>query len=281
MPNDIFSGIPALDDTAGLEQFVNNDTLNDMGLLNPSTPAALQPVQTQAQPQAQQNVPQVQTEPAVNQNPAVPQFTSEQISQIIARNQQLEAQARAQSAQAPNLVNNNNNNVPQSTYTPRQAAIIKQLIDRGVPIERIQQALNGNRQPSQAQDVTMQRLQNIEQYIQNQQYVAEQNAFIDKMTSFGDKFGLSEDDLVTFGNAAMAKGINLTTVSDVEAVFRAVYPEQYAIRAQRIAGAPTSQIYGGTNTPEAPRAATSKLEDAYVDSFLRQTMPNQYNQFPK
>ena len=100
------------------------------------------------------------------------------------------------------------------------------------------------------------------------------------MTTFGNKYGLTENDLVTFGNVAMSKGINLTTVNDVEAVFRAIYPEQYAIRSQRIAGAPASQIYGGASTPEAPRAAANKLEDAYVDNFLKQAMPNQYNQFP-
>lgn len=267
--NNIFSGIPALDDSAGLEAYVNNSTLDDMGLLNPSTPAALQtqPQQTEPEPTAE---PQAQ--------PQVPQYTSEQIAQIVARNQQLEAQAQAQAQARQSQAQYNQ---PQATYTPRQAAIIKQLIDRGVPIERIQQALNGNRQQNTVQNATLQRLQNIEQYLQDQQYAAAQNEFVTRMTEFGNKFGLSEDDLVTFGNAAMAKGINLTTVNDVEAVFRAVYPEQYAIRSQRIAGSATSQIYGGANTPEAPRATTSKLEDAYVDSFLRQSMPNQYNQFPK
>lgn len=270
--NNIFSGIPALDDSAGLEAYVNNSTLDDMGLLNPSTPAALQTQPQQTAEPAPAAEPQAQ--------PQVPQYTSEQIAQIVARNQQLEAQAQAQ-AQARQAQPQAQYNQPQATYTPRQAAIIKQLIDKGVPIERIQQALNGNRQQNTVQNATLQRLQNIEQYLQDQQYVAEQNAFVSRMTEFGNKFGLSEDDLVTFGNAAMAKGINLTTVSDVEAVFRAVYPEQYAIRSQRIAGAATSQIYGGANTPEAPRAAASKLEDAYVDSFLKQSMPNQYNQFPK
>lgn len=274
MPNDIFSGIPALDDNAGLEQFVNNNTLNEMGLGNPTIPSALQ--QQQAQPQTEPEAQQTQ-EPAA---PVAPQYTSEQIAQIISRNQQLEAQAQAQAqvqaqtyAQAQRNVN--------ATYTPQQANIIKQLIDRGVPIERIQQALNGDRRQAAAQNAFMQRLNNIEQYIQNQQYLSEQNAFVERMTAFGEKFGLSENDLVTFGNVAMSKGINLTTVNDVEAVFRAVYPEQYAIRSQRIAGSAASQIYGGANTPEAPRAATSKLEDAYVDNFLKQAMPNQYNQFPK
>ena len=270
MPDDIFSGIPALDDAAGLEQFVNNDTLNDMGLANPTVPAALQQ-NTPAEPAPQEPAAQ----PAQAQ-PTAPQYTAEQVSQIIARNQQLEAAMQSQQAQR----NATPQQMPQSTYTPRQIAIMKQLLDKGVSIERIQQALNGNRQQNAAQSAMMQRLQNVEAYLQNQQYEAEQSAFIGKMTEFGNKFGLSEDDLVTFGNKAMTMGINLTTVNDVEAVFRAVYPEQYAIRSQRIAGASASHIYGGANTPEAPRAATSKLEDAYVDHFLKQAMPNQYNQFP-
>lgn len=273
MPDNIFSGIPALDDAAGLEQLVNNNTLTEMGLGNPSVPAALQ-TQTQTEPA---QVAEPQTQPA--EQPAAPQFTAEQINQIIARNQQLEAQSRAAQAQAQ-AVQAAQMRTPTSAYTPHQANIIKQLIDRGVPLERIQAALNGNRQQSAAQNEMVRRLQNVEAYLQNQQYLSEQNAFIDKMTTFGDKFGLTENDLVTFGNVAMSKGINLTTVSDIEAVFRAIYPEQYAIRSQRIAGASTSQIYGGTNTPEAPRAAANKLEDAYVDSFLRQAMPNQYNQYP-
>lgn len=272
MPNDIFSGIPALDDAAGLEQLVNNNTLTEMGLGNPSTPAALQ-INAPAEPAAQ-------TEPATpTAQPTAPQYTAEQVNQIIARNQQLEAAARQAQAQAQ-MQSQATTRVPNSAYTAQQATIIKQLIDRGVPLERIQQALNGNRQQVAAQNEMVRRLQNVESYLQNQQYVAEQNAFIDKMTTFGDKFGLTENDLVTFGNMAMSKGINLTTVNDVEAVFRAIYPEQYAIRSQRIAGAATSHIYGGANTPEAPRAAVNKLEDAYVDNFLKQAMPNQYNQFP-
>jgi hypothetical protein len=262
--NNIFSGIPSLDDAAGLEQYVNNTTLSDMGLGNPAVPPALQ-----------QTVPQQDPQPAPAQEPAAPapaQYTAEQVADIVAR-----AQAQMQQQQHPQ---SQPQGISTPTYTAKQAAIIHQLIDRGVPMERIQAALNGNRQQAAAQNAFVQRLQNVEAYLQNQQYLAEQNAFIDKMTSFGDKFGLSENDLVTFGNAAMAMGINLTTVNDVEAVFRAVYPEQYAIRSQRIAGAPVSQIYGGTNTPEAPRASASKLEDAYVDNFLKQAMPNQYGNYP-
>jgi type II secretory pathway pseudopilin PulG len=169
----------------------------------------------------------------------------------------------------------------QAPYTPQQVAIMKQLLDRGVPLERIMYSLHGNRQNAQQQQALVNRLQNIEQYLQNQQYQAAESAFITKMTAFGDKFGLSEQDLVTFGNQAMAMGINLTQVNDVEAVFRAVYPEQYAIRSQRIAGANASHIYGGASANETPRAAASKLEDAYVDAFLKQAMPNQYGMHSK
>lgn len=270
MPDNIFSGIPALDDAAGLEQLVNNNALTEMGLGNPSTPAALQ---------INEPAPAQESAPNPAPAPAAPQYTADQINQIIARNQQLEAQSRAQAQQVQQM--QMQRNAATSAYTPQQVNIIKQLLDRGVSIERIQAALNGNRQQNAAQNEMVRRLQNVEHYLQNQQYVAEQNAFVEKMTAFGDKFGLTENDLVTFGNTAMSKGINLTTVNDVEAVFRAIYPEQYAIRSQRIAGAPTSQIYGGANTPEAPRAAVNKLEDAYVDNFLKQAMPNQYNQFPK
>ena len=97
------------------------------------------------------------------------------------------------------------------------------------------------------------------------------------MTEFGNKWGLSEQDLSTFGYAALKLGINVATVTDLEAVFRAVYPEQYAIRMQRMQNTPSSQIYGGTNMPESNRTMASRAEDAYVENFLAHTMPNMYN----
>ena len=68
---------------------------------------------------------------------------------------------------------------------------------------------------------------------------------------------------------------------DLETVFKAVYPEQYAIRIQRMSPTNTSQIYGGTSIPEGNRALASKAEDAYVEAFLKQTMPNQYGMLNK
>lgn len=266
--NELFSGIPALGDDAGLEAYLNNSTLNDMGVsAQDPTPIALQ----QQQPADPTPAPAAPAQPAQQQQPAtnVPQFTAEQVAEILARSRQAAQQPAAPQVRQPQA--------PASgTYTAQQAATIKQLIDRGVPLERIMAAMNGNRQQNAAQAQMAQRLQQIEQHLQQQQYAADQNAFIDKMTTFGNKFGLNEDELVVFGNKAQSMGINLIDVTDVEAVFRAVYPEQYAIRSQRLAGASNSQIFGGASAQEPSRAAAAKLEDAYVDQFLKRSMPNQY-----
>lgn len=269
MPNEeLFSGIPALDDTQGLETYMNNATLENMGLgQDVSVPAALQTVDATNTP----------AEPAVEQQSSTPMYTAEQVQQLIEQARQgfaQQSQTNTQQAQPlQNQYQQQQQQQAQATYTPRQASIIKELIDRGVPMSRIQQALNGGASNQQAQ--LAQRLAEVENYLQQQQYAAAQSAFIDKMTAFGNKFGLSENDLVTFGNKAMSMGINLTTVSDVETVFRAVYPDQYAIRSQRIA-ASSAPIYGGSSTPEAPRASAARMEDAYVDQFLKRAMPNQY-----
>lgn len=264
MPNEeLFSGIPTLEDTQGLENYMNNAALESMGISD-NVPAALQPAE---QPSA--------TPESVPQQPSAPQYTSEQVAQIVAQAQQI-LQQNSQAQQAQQSQYRPASPTTAGVYTPQQAEIIKQLIDRGVSIDRIQQALNSGHTQAATQNAVLQRLNSLEQYLQNQQYVAAQNAFIDKMSTFGNKFGLSESDLVTFGNKAMSMGINLTTVSDIETVFRAVYPEQYAIRSQRLSGAASAPIYGGASTPEAPRAAASKMEDAYVDQFLRSAMPNQY-----
>lgn len=271
--NELFSGIPALGDDAALEAFMNNTALSEMGVGGSQDPI---PAALQQQPQQQPTEPAQQpAQPAApaQQPTNVPQFTAEQVAEILARSRQQVAQSAQPQVQQPQV-----NPAQRSAggYTAQQAAIIKQLIDRGVSLDRISAALNGNRQQTAQQNEVAQRLQAVEQYLQQQQYVASQNAFVDKMTTFGNKFGLSEDELVVFGNKAQSMGINLIDVSDVEAVFRAVYPEQYAIRSQRIAGASNSQIFGGASAQEASRSAAAKLEDAYVDQFLKRSMPNQY-----
>jgi len=281
MDENIFSGIPSLDDVEGLEQLMSTPNASDFGL-NDDMPAMLQQQQQPiepATPTAQPAVPAGTTQASdpQTQQPNAPTFTSEQVAQIIARMQHMQNQQNPARPAQPSVPQGQ----PRSAYTPQQAAAIKQLVDRGVPLERIVAAMQGSRQQNQVNGALVQRLQNIEQYLQTQQYKSEESAFINKMSSFGEKFGLSEADLVTFGNQALAMGINLTQVSDVEAVFRAVYPEQYAIRSQRIAGAAAPQIYGGATATETPRASASKIEDAYVEAFLKNAMPNAYGRHSK
>lgn len=272
MPNDeLFSGIPSLEDEEGLQNYLNQQTLDNLGV-NSTVPSALETNNT-TDPNTD-----VSGQPQVNPQAApAPQFSSEQVQQIINRNAQLEAYARAQ-AQAAAANNNAAANLGPAEYNAQQAAIIKQLIDKGVPLSAIVDAVNKGRAPQQtrANAEILNRVKAVEQYLQQQQYINEETKFVNKMTEFGNKFGLSENDLVAFGNTALAKGINIANVTDVEAVFRAIYPDQYAIRVQRMSNAPSSQIYGGSSTPENPRATAAKLEDAYVDQFLKGTMPNAY-----
>ena len=266
MPNEIdFSGIPALDDVEGLSNLINQNALDNY-VVNDATPPLATPQPTQTAEGA--------TQPTATPNPApaqpavtAPTYTSEQIQQIIERNNQLEAYIRSKQ-QTP------------SAQPVQQSPVVQRLLNMGYSMEQINNAIA--RRQAQASNVNvqqariMQKLQNLEQYIQQQEYAKQEDAFIDKMTSFGEKFGLSEADLVTFGNTALSKGINLIDVTDVESVFRAIYPEQYAIRTQRMSNAPTSQIFGGMSGTETPRATASKLEDAYVDNFLKHSMPNLY-----
>ena len=253
----IFEGIPSLDDSNGLQEYMTNENLNNMGLGGETSPLL--------QPENNQNV---EAQPNTNQSDEQNVYTREQIAQIIAENQLLRQQM--QSVPQQPQVQPQTPQTPQA-YTPQQAAAIKQAIDRGIPLDKIMQALGQNK--TQAQIV--QKLNNVEQYLAQREYQSAQNAFVSKMQDFGAKFGLSEIDLVTFANTALSKGINLTNVDDVEMVFRAIYPEQYSIRMQRINSTP-STIYGGGNIGQTPQESNKQI-DAYVENFLKQRMPNQYN----
>lgn len=275
MPNnDLFSGIPALDDQEGLENLINQQALDSMGV-SAQQPTALE--QNVSNPQQQTTEPAQQQQQAGTQIP----YTSEQIAQIVARNQQLEAYALQQQQQQSATQPSQQQRQAQPLYNERQIQIINELLNRGVSIDRIADALNKNRKNTVVQNETAQRLQQIEQYLQQQEYNRAYSEFEQKMFNFGNKFGLSEDDLVAFGNKADSMGIDVTRVTDLEPVFRALYPEQYALRSQRISNNNTSQIYGGVSVGETPRASANKIEDAYVDAFMKQTMPNQYNLFKK
>lgn len=264
--NNIFEGIPSLGDTQGTADYVEQ-------MNQPQTP------QYSIPPMLQQNQPE---DNAPQDNPA-PQnqggYTQEQINQILEQNKQLQAQMQQIQAQQNQFAQQRvqprqNAQQSQGAYTPQQQAIIMELVRRGVPMERIQSALNEGAQ----QNALNARLANMEKYLQEQAYNQAKDAFVDKMTTFGDKFGLSEEDLVQFAQTAYDNGINVADVKDVEAVFRAFYPDQYAIRMQRINGAGASRIYGGANVTETPRMVSEKAMDDYVENYLRGTMPNQYRQ---
>ena len=287
MDNNVdFSDIPALGDTQGLENFINNQNLQAQGL-TPVQPTTEQPAPA-AQPTAQPAAPAAQPNPAQPAQPApaaqpAPTFTKEQVAAIIAQADALRAQqGGGNGVQQPTQ--------PQQPrqafqYTDQERNFVINAMQRGYSLDQINQVImqrRGQNGMVQGNPALEQRMSQLETYIKQQEYNAAETAFINKLSDFGDKFGISEKDLITFGNASLSKGINIAMPNvDLETVFKAVYPEQYAIRIQRMSPTNTSQIYGGTSIPEGNRALASKAEDAYVEAFLKQTMPNQYGMLNK
>ncbi len=281
-----FSGIPALGDTQGLENYLNNAALAAQGLPTPEQPApapAAQPAANPAQPNpAEQPAAQPAAQPSAQPlgNASAPQqgFTRDQVAAIVAQADAIRAQ-QAQRQAAPQ------GNPQRQTfqYTDQERNFVITAMQRGYSLDQINQVIMQRRgQAGNVNNATEQRIAAVENYLRTQEYRQAEEAFVNKLSAFGDKFGLSEQDLVTFGDAAIKKGINIAMPNvDLETVFKAIYPEQYAIRLQRMTPTNTSQIYGGTSIPEGNRAAASKVEDAYVDAFLKQAMPNQFSMLNK
>lgn len=278
MPDNIFSGIPSLNDDTGLQTYLNNQQLTSLGIPNTEveTPAqgqqpVAQPVQS-AQPTAQ---PTVQEQPTLQSAG----YTVEDVNRILARNAELEKQVNAMvRPTTPNTFTPTRPTVttPTPRYSATQINLIKQALDQGATIEQIQAALSRKPVQDGASKELLDKVNAIENYLQQSAYDKAQTEFVNKLTAFGDKFGLSENDLVVFGNTALAKGINIAQVSDLESVFRAIYPEQYAIRVQRMQHTPTSQIFGGSTMFINPTAMSEQAADNYVEGFLKGAMPNQY-----
>lgn len=278
MPDNIFSGIPSLNDDTGLQTYLNNQQLTSLGIPNTEveTPAqgqqpGAQPVQS-AQPAAQ---PTVQEQPTLQSAG----YTVEDVNRILARNAELEKQVNAMvRPTTPTTFTPTRPTVttPTPRYSANQINLIKQALDQGATIEQIQAALSRKPVQDGANKELLDKVNAIENYLQQSAYDKAQTEFVNKLTAFGDKFGLSENDLVVFGNTALAKGINIAQVSDLESVFRAIYPEQYAIRVQRMQHTPTSQIFGGSTMFVNPTAMSEQAADNYVEGFLKGAMPNQY-----
>lgn len=283
MPNNDFSGIPSLGDEQGLSQFLQQQELAAAGFGAPAPaaqPAPQEQPQSQPQPDPQAQ-PATQATQATQAQPGQPRtYTQEELAGILAQidaiRQRQAAQPRAfqpfQPAQPAQ---------PQgaaSAYTAQELQFINQALSRGYSMQAIQGAIDSRRAQSGYNPKVAsleQRMDRLQQYLATQEYREAEAAFVDRLTQFGDKFGLSEQDLVTFGEAAIKKGINIAVGNvDLEAVFRAVYPEQYAIRSQRIAQANSSQIYGGSSAAEPTGVQSQKAAAEYARQFLLGRMPN-------
>lgn len=264
--NNQFSDIPALGDVEGLENYMNTESLKSLGIPNDTSNDTQPTVQTNDDTNAQNdvaptNVPAQPTQGTVG-------VSREEFDNLVKSISDIRESLQQRTVQAPQ---------PQPTtgpaYTAQQMQFINTALQRGYSMEQILATLQKNA----GQDANSQKITAIENYLKQQQVQRLENEFIEKMTAFGNKWGLSEQDLVTFGQKALSLGINVATVTDLDTVFRAVYPEQYAIRSKRMQNTPSSQIYGGTSIPESTRAMASRAEDAYVENFLAHTMPNMYN----
>lgn len=285
-----FSDVPSLDDTAGLNAYLEQEQMAAQGIQPQPTPAA---APATGEPTTGTPASTVSDQPAtgapVTGTPAgTPNagglnlkgldqggLTQEQLAQIMTNLQSINQKLGNQPAQGTP-------NTPQTGYTDQERAFINAALARGYSLDRIQATImqrRGAAVPNANANAAMeQRMANLENYLRSQEYKAAETAFVDRLSTFGNKFGLSEQDLVTFGNAALSKGINIAMPNvDLETVFRAVYPEQYRIRMQRMSPTNASQIYGGTSIPEGNRAAASRMEDAYVEQFMKQAMPNYGN----
>ena len=282
MPDNIFSGIPSLNDDTGLQTYLNNQQLTNLGITNTEVETSAQGQQPVVQPATQPGQSaQPAVQPTVQEQPTLQGagYTVEDVNRILARNAELEKQVNAM-ARPTTPTTFTPTRTPVTTPTPRYSAnqinLIKQALDQGATIEQIQAALSRKPVQDGANKELLDKVNAIENYLQQSAYDKAQTEFINKLTAFGDKFGLSENDLVVFGNTALAKGINIAQVSDLESVFRAIYPEQYAIRVQRMQHTPTSQIFGGSTMFINPTAMSEQAADNYVEGFLKGAMPNQY-----
>lgn len=282
MPDNIFSGIPSLNDDTGLQTYLNNQQLTSLGIANTEVETSAQGQQPVVQPTTQPGQPaQSVAQSTVQEQPTLQGagYTVEDVNRILARNAELEKQVNAM-ARPTTPTTFTPTRTPVTTPTPRYSAnqinLIKQALDQGASIEQIQAALSRKPVQDGTSKELLDKVNAIENYLQQSAYDKAQTEFVNKLTAFGDKFGLSENDLVVFGNTALAKGINIAQVSDLESVFRAIYPEQYAIRVQRMQHTPTSQIFGGSTMFINPTAMSEQAADNYVEGFLKGAMPNQY-----
>lgn len=270
MPNENqFSDIPSLSDTAGLEAYLQDQQLAAQGVQPQAAQqaaAANQAAQPQAQPSADQSAGQ-----SGAQQPAGRTYTEDELRQIVASLDRLQAGQRAAQTQQQMRAQPS-----QPAYSQQEMAFIQKALGLGYGMDDINKTIMSRRAQAAPANINA-RISAIEQTLQSAAYKQAETAFVDKLSAFGDRYGLSEDDLVQFANAAMDQGINIAMSNvNLDTVFRAVYPEQYAIRTQRMQATPSSQIYGGAAMPGNNAASAQRAASAYVENFLASRMPGQY-----
>lgn len=269
MPNENqFSDIPSLSDTAGLETYLQNQQLAAQGVQPQAAEQAAAANQAaQPQPSADQSAGQ-----SGAQQPAGRTYTEDELRQIVASLDRLQAgQRNAQLQQGQGQAQPR-----QPAYSQQEMAFIQKALGLGYGMDDINKTIMSRRAQAAPANINA-RISAIEQTLQSAAYKQAEAAFVDKMSAFGDRYGLSEDDLVQFANAAMDQGINIAMSNvNLDTVFRAVYPEQYAIRTQRMQATPSSQIYGGAAMPGNNAASAQRAASAYVENFLASRMPGQY-----
>lgn len=247
------NNIPALSDTQGFADYMNRQNMQELGIQNPITDSNPNP-NTDTGNQANPNA-------GANQ-----QDTQALIQQAVDA-----ALARQQPANpAPTAP------VMNSPYSADLQKQIVTALQMGYSLEQINNALTKMQGANAGNGAVERRISNVEQTLQNYQMQQEAAEFERGMYALGDKLGLTEDDLYTFGVTAMKNGIDIFKVKDVEAVFRGLYPDQYNVRIKRAQSQNSSQLYGGANMQYNAQDAQRQV-DNYVDSFLRERMPGWYN----
>ena len=250
------NNIPALSDTEGFANYMNRQNMQELGIQNPIDTASdansQNPNNGVNNVEAQAPQSQVDTKALIQQA----------VDTAMARQQ---AQAPAQNAQTVN-----------SPYSPDLQRQIVTALQMGYSLEQINTALAKMQNTNSVNAAVERRISNVEQTLQNYQVQQEAMEFEKGMYALGDRLGLTEDDLYTFGVAALNNGIDIFHVKDVEAVFRGLYPDQYNVRMKRAQTQNSSQLYGGANMQYNAQDAQRQV-DNYVESFLRERMPGWYN----
>lgn len=251
--NNNFSEIPALSDTQGFADYMNRQNMQNLGIQNPVTPSNAEPNPTEPNAQAPTGGNQVDTQVMIQQA----------VDAALARQAQHQQPAKpAQTMTSP--------------YSADLQGQIIQALQMGYSLDQINTALNKMQGSANNVSAVERRVSNVEQTLQNYQMQQEAAEFERNMYALGDKLGLSEDDLYTFGTTALQNGIDIFKVKDVEAVFRGLYPDQYNVRIKRAQTQNSSQLYGGANMQYNAQDAQRQI-DTYVDSFLRERMPGWFN----